>query len=67
MLAQIVHPKKFRLKNITFEVIAHVRLTDTQAENAVRLFCKLHKLTKKHEGRTLQVFTQIDEDKVGLF
>lgn len=54
-LPDVVHPMRFRIKGIVFKVVSYVPLSDRQAGAIAKQFYRMHKFTKKHQGREVEV------------
>lgn len=65
-LPSVVHPKKFSINGMLFEVVAYTALTDDQAAKAAMFFFKSRKFLKKDQGKVFRVLTQFDENSKGL-
>jgi len=65
-MPSVVHPKVFKLNDILFEVVSYETVTDKQAENIVRLFCRSKKFHKKDKGKKIQIITQFDKNSSNL-
>lgn len=65
-LPHIIHPKKFNIGGIYFEVVSYTQLTDIQASKIVLMFYKSRKFTKKHQGKLIRVVSQVNQDHLGL-
>lgn len=66
-LPHIIHPHKFKIGGIYFEVVSYTQLTEMQAAKVAMMFYKSRKFTKKHQGKLIRVVSQIDQDHLGLF
>lgn len=65
-LPSVVHPKKFAVQGMLFEVVAYSTLTDEQAAKAAMFFFRSRKFLKKDQGKLFRVLTQFDENSTGL-
>lgn len=62
----VVHPKKFSIKGIYFEVVSFDPLTDQQAARLVQAFYRSHRFTRKDQGKVFRVVTIADRTHAGL-
>lgn len=65
-LSDVIHPKRVRVGDHFFEVVAHSRLSDDQVREIVRHYLRTHKLRAKDKGRLIQIVTQFDQDSAKL-
>jgi len=65
-LPSVVHPKKFSVKGMFFEVVSYATLTDEQASKVAMLFYRSGKFTKMDQGKLFRVVTQFDENSSDL-
>lgn len=63
-MPSVVHPVKFEIKGITFEVVSIGELTNEQAAGVARLAYAKHKRKKKDVGKIVQVVTFLDGDSL---
>jgi len=63
----VVHPREIGYGEYTFEVLSIDPLSDEQAANVVRQFCRMHKLKKKDRGKILRITTRIDHQSARMF
>ena len=62
----VIHPKRFVINGIIFEVVSYSPLTDEKAAKVAMLFFRSHKFKKKDHGKLFQVITQFDENSSDL-
>lgn len=60
-LPAVVHPVQFRIKGILFEIVSYDPLTDQQAARLAQAFYRLHRFTRKDQGRVYRVLTTADQ------
>lgn len=65
-LPTIVHPIKFRIGGIIFEIVSYVPLTDAQAAKAAMFYFQSYKFQKKDRGKLFRLLTQFDQDSVSF-
>ena len=65
-LPGIIHPKRFVIGGITFEIAAYHQLTDQQAHGAAMLYYRSRKWRKKDRRAVVQVQHLLDEDFAGF-
>ena len=62
----VVHPTRFEVNGVLFQVVAFGTLTDAQAELALKLFLRNNRLKKKPKrGQLVKVFWTGDIDLLG--
>ena len=61
-IPSVVHPKLVRIGEYTFRIVSYVSLTDEQAMKAALIFCRTHRLLKKHRKGVITVVTTFDEE-----
>lgn len=66
LLPSVIHPKKFSINGMLFEIVAYSQLTDEQAAKAAMRYFRSHTFLKKDRGKSFQVLTQFDENSRGL-
>jgi hypothetical protein len=57
-LPSVIHPKKFNIKGMLFEIVAYKPLTDDEAAQAAMYFYRSHKFKKADQGKLFHVLTQ---------
>jgi hypothetical protein len=62
----VIHPKKFRIDGIFFEVITATPVSDEQAGKIAMHFYKSRKFKKPDKGKLFQVVTLFDSESTGL-
>lgn len=65
-LPSVLHPKRFRIAGMLFEVVAYVALTDAQAGKIAMLHYRSRKFTKRDQDKVHRVISLFDQDSVGL-
>ncbi|MCK5509858.1 MAG: hypothetical protein KAI50_15195 [Desulfobacterales bacterium] len=65
-MPSVVHPKKFTISGMFFEVVSYSPLTDDHARKIAIMFYCSRKFLKKDKGKTFRVLTQFDESSSGL-
>ena len=65
-IPSVVHPKKFTIKGIYFEVVSFDPLTDQQAARLVQMFYRSHRFTRKDQGMVFRVVTIADRTHAEL-
>jgi hypothetical protein len=65
-IPSVVHPKRFTIKGIYFEVVSFDPLTDPQAARLVQTFYRSHRFTRKDQGKVFRVVTIADQSHAGL-
>lgn len=65
-IPSVVHPQKFSIKGIYFEVASFEPLTDQQAARLVQMFYRSHRFTRKDQGKVFRVLTIADHSHAGL-
>ena len=61
----VVHPKRFSIAGIVFEVVSIGTLTDNQAARLVQHFYRSRRFTRKDQGKVFQVITLADQTTAG--
>lgn len=64
-LPSVLHPKRFSINGMLFEIVSHSELTDEQAAKAAMLFFRRHKFKKKDQGKLFRVVTAFDRETSG--
>jgi len=67
IMTDIVHPKKFSINGMYFQVTSHTKLSDSQAANIAMHFYRTHKFKKKDKGKLFTVMTVVNDDTASLF
>ncbi|RDH86394.1 MAG: hypothetical protein DIZ78_09500 [endosymbiont of Escarpia spicata] len=62
-----IHPKKFVINDMYFQVVSYAELSDSQAGKIAMNFYKTHKFKKKDKGKLFSVITTIDNEATSLF
>lgn len=65
-MPSVVHPKKFSINGMFFEIVSFSTLTDEQAGKAAMFFFSNHKFKKKDQGKVFRVVTLFDENSANL-
>ena len=65
-MPNVLHPNKFSINGIFFEVVSYDQLTDDQARKVVLFFCQTYKFLKKNIGITVTITTMHTQASVGL-
>lgn len=65
-IPSVVHPKRFTINGMVFEVVSYSALTDEQAQKAAMLFFRSHKFKKKDQGKLFRVVTTFDRNSSNL-
>jgi len=65
-LPDIVHPKRFEIGGLIFEIVSYCQLTDDQALKVATHFYRTHKFRKKDRGKLFQVLTTYSESSRGI-
>ena len=61
-----VHPRRFEIDGLLFEVVSFSSLTDEQAAKIAMHFYRSHKFKKTDQGKLFQVVTMFDGSSAGL-
>lgn len=64
-IPNVVHPTRFTIKGIVFEVVSYEPLTDAQAARLVQSFYRSHRFTRKDQGKVFRVVTIADQTNAG--
>ena len=51
----VIHPKRFAIKGILFEVVTYTAVGDAQAGKVAMQFYRLHKFKKSDQGKQFQI------------
>jgi len=62
----VVHPKRFQIEGMFFQIVSFDALTDSQAGKAAMHFYRTHKFKKSDRGKQFQVITILDKDSATL-
>lgn len=62
----IAHPKLVKVGEYTFRIMCRTSLTDRQALNAAVIFCRTHKMLKKHRKGVVTILSLFDEESARL-
>ena len=62
----IVHPKRFEVNGMFFEVVSFTELSDEQAAKIAMHYFKIHKFKKKDQGKLFQILTTFDDPSKGM-
>ncbi len=62
----VSHPKKFRISDIYFEVLALGPISDEQAERIAMRFFSGRKFKKSDKGKLFQVITLFDRQSANM-
>ena len=65
IVPSVVHPVRFKIKGIIFEIVSYARLTDEQARKIVLLYYRGHSFKKSDQGKQIRVVTLFDENSAG--
>ena len=65
-IPSVIHPTRYTIRGIIFEVVSYVQLTDRQAQEIARTYYRKLKNKKKHVGKIVQAITMFDEDSSKL-
>ena len=65
-IPSVIHPKRFLIKGILFEVVSYTPMQDAQAAKVVRMFYASRKFTRQDQGKVFQVRTLLDRDSLSL-
>ncbi|RUO21829.1 hypothetical protein [Aliidiomarina haloalkalitolerans] len=65
-MPSVVHPKRFAIKAMYFEVVSYSPLSDDQAAKIAKMFFRGRKFKKSDKGKLFQVITQFDAQSAGL-
>lgn len=65
-MPSVIHPKRFHINGIFFEVISYSPLTDDQAAKVAMSFFRSKKFKKKDKGKVFKVITQFDSESSNL-
>lgn len=65
-IPSVVHPKRFLISGIYFEVVSYAALTDTQAAKLVQLFYASRKFTRRDCNKVFRVISIADQNSAGL-
>lgn len=65
-LPSVVHPKRFAIAGIFFEVVSYSTLTDAQAKSVALMFYRSHRFSRKDKGRLFRVLSGLDESSSDL-
>ncbi len=65
-LPSVIHPTKFAINGMYFQVISFSKLTDSQASKVAMHFYRMRKFKKSHKGKIFKVITTIDENSSGM-
>lgn len=64
-MPSVIHPKRFSIGDIVFEVVSAGPLTDNQAARLVQHFHRSRRFTRKDQGKVFQVITVADQTTAG--
>ena len=56
-LPTIVHPKKFNIKGMLFEIVAYKAMTEDEAAKAAMHFYRTQKFNQADQGKLFRVMT----------
>lgn len=60
-MPSVVHPTRFTIKGMVFEVVSYSQLSDEKAATIAMQFFRMQKFKKKDQGKLFRVlWTQID-------
>jgi hypothetical protein len=65
-MPSVVHPKRFLIKGMYFEVVSYSPLNEEQAAKVAMMFFRGRKFKKSDKGKLFQVITQFDAQSAGL-
>jgi len=65
-MPSVVHPKRFAINGMYFEVVSYSPLSDDQAAKIAMMFFRGRKFKKSDKGKLFQVITQFDAQSAGL-
>lgn len=65
-IPSVVHPKRFVINEMYFEVVSYSPLNDEQAAKIAMMFFRGRKFKKSDKGKLFQVITQFDTQSAGL-
>lgn len=63
----VVHPKKFSISGMIFEVVSMEAISDEQAGRIAMHFYRGRKFKKSDTGKIFRVITTVDRNSAGLF
>ncbi len=64
-IPRVLHPTRFTIKGIAFELVSFEPLTDAQAARLVQAFYRSHRFTRKDQGKVIRVVTIADQTNAG--
>lgn len=64
-MPSVIHPKRFLINGMYFEVVSYSSLNDEQAANVAMMFFHGRKFKKSDKGKLFQVITQFDAQSAG--